>query len=228
MKKPLVIITGASSGIGAAAARLFSEAGYPLALLARNQSAMEALNLPSTLCFSADVTNHHAVKEAIVAAENQYGSADCLINSAGVVKAGEFCEIDNNEYEKIVKVNLLGTINTIETVLPSMQKRKSGTIINISSLSDRNDRTFVAVYGATKAAVKSLGGALRMANAKYGVRVCNVAPAMVMTPMVQKANFSHHPTLNPEDIAKTLLWIYQQPPSVCIRDIVIAHTHYEP
>ena len=108
-----------------------------------------------------------------------------------------------------------------------MQSRKSGTIINISSLADRNARPELATYAATKAAVKSLSESIRMANAKYGIRVCNVAPAKIKTPLLLQSKLSDEQVISVDDMAKAILWIYQQPQHICIRDMVIAPTYYE-
>lgn len=89
MNKSLVIITGASSGIGAAMAKVFSAAGYSLGLLARNLEAMEKLNLPDALCISLDVTDFDAFKNGIQSCEAKFGSVDCLINNAGFAKGGD-------------------------------------------------------------------------------------------------------------------------------------------
>lgn len=173
MSNPLVIITGASSGIGVAMAKVFSAAGYSLGLLSRNLEAMEELNLPNAICVSTDVTNIDAIKKAIHVIEAKYGYVDCLINNAGFSKHGDFTELDHSDHAKMVNVNLQGVLNGIEVVLPGMIERKTGTIINISSVADRHPRPQIATYAATKAAVKSLSESLRMANAKYGIRVCN-------------------------------------------------------
>lgn len=228
MNKPLVIITGASSGIGAAMAQIFSAAGYPLALLARNFEAMEKLNLPNTFCISVDVTDFAAFKKATQDSEEKFGPVDCLINNAGYAKGGEFTESNHSDHINTVNVNLQGVINGIEAVLPSMRARKTGTIINISSVADRNPRPQLATYAATKAAVKNLSESLRMGNAKYGIRICNLAPAKVLTPLLIAANLNDNQIIHAEDLAKAALWMYQQPQTICVRDLVFAPTYYEP
>lgn len=225
--KPLIIITGASSGIGAEIAKQFSQVGFSLGLLARNFKALEELNLPDALCLETDVTDILAFKNAIIEAEKKFGPVNGLINNAGFAKSGDFASIAHTEHEAMVRVNILGVINGMEAVLPSMQSRKSGTIINISSLADRNARPELATYAATKAAVKSLSESIRMANAKYGIRVCNVAPAKVKTSLLRQSNLNDEQLISVEDMAKAILWIYQQPQHICIRDMVIAPTYYE-
>jgi len=227
MHKPLVIITGASSGIGAAMAQVFSAAGYNLGLFARNLEAMEKLNLPDTICISVDVTDIAAYKNAVAASEAKFGTVDCLINNAGFAKGGDFTEVDHADHANTVNINLQGVINGLEIVLPGMRARKTGTIINISSIADRNSRPLIATYAATKAAVKSLSESLRVANAKYGIRVCNIAPAKIKTPMLMTANLNDDKSIEAEDLAKAVLWVYQQPQTICVRDLVFAPTFYE-
>jgi len=227
MNKPLVIITGASSGIGAAMAKIFSDAGYALGLLARNDKAMHDLKLPDTLCLSVDVTNFDAFNQAIQACEAKFGSVDCLINNAGFVKSGDLTEVSHHAHMNTVDVNLKGVINGIEIVLPNMRQRKTGTIINVSSVADRHSRPTIATYAATKAAVKSLSESLRVANAKYSIRICNLAPGKIMTPMLIAADLHEDHIIQPEELAKVALWMYQQPQTICVRDLVIAPTYYE-
>lgn len=228
MNKSLIIITGASSGIGASMAKTFSSAGHPVCLLSRNLAAMKEWNLPNSLSMSVDVTDLEAFKQAIDLAEEKFGPVDLLCNNAGFVKAGDFVEISHEMNENMVDVNLKGVINGFEIVLSRMRERKRGTIINTSSVSDRNARPNLAVYAATKAAVKSLTESLRMANAKYGIRICNLTPAKIRTPMLISNTFPASEVVEPDEVARAALWMYEQPPTVCIRDLVIAPTSYEP
>lgn len=226
MNKPLIIITGASTGIGAATASKFATLGYPLGLISRNLEAMQNLKLPNSICISADVTDFNQLKIAIQKTEDKFGAVDCLINNAGYMQFGDFTSLSHESNERTVNTNLMGVINGIEIVLPNMQKRKKGTIINISSLSDKNARPLVPIHAATKAAVKSLSESLRMDNAKYGIRICNIAPSKVQTSMVTK-NVSDKQIMDVNTIANTIAWIYEQPQEICIRDIVISSTFYE-
>lgn len=222
-----VIITGASSGIGAATATLFSKSGYQIVLLARNKKAMDDLKLPNSLSIECDVTDIHSVRNAIQIAQEEFGIPDCLINNAGFAKNGEFTNVSHDDHQKTIDVNLSGVVNCIETVLPIMQSNKNGTIINISSLSDRKSRPKLPMYAATKAAVRSLSDSLRESYAKDGIRICNVAPAKIKTPMILASHLSDEDIIPVEDLAKAILWIYEQPKNICIRDIVIAPTLYE-
>ena len=227
--KKLVVITGASSGIGAALARLFSGLGYPIALMARNLEAMDQLNLPNSLCQSVDITDQAAFNNAVKNAENHFGEVDCLINNAGfAVERGDFLDTGNADIEKMMQTNILGVIHGMQSVLPAMRKRKTGTIINISSLADRNPRPHLTVYAATKAAVKSLSESQRVANAQYNIRICHMAPAKILTPMWVRVNMHDQISISADDFAKTVLWVYQQPQNICIQDLVFVPTQYAP
>lgn len=223
----LVIITGASSGIGAATGKAFSDSGYSVALLARNKKTMDQFNIPNSIAIECDVSDIESVKNAIHLAQQKFGEVDCLINNAGFAKGGEFTEVSHQDNQSMINVNISGVVNCIESVLPIMQKNKSGTIINISSIADRKSRPTLPVYAATKAAVKSLSESLRTANAKHGIRICNVSPAKIKTPMLISSGLLDDQIIPVENMAKALLWIYQQPQTICIRDIVIAPTYYE-
>ncbi len=115
--KSLVVITGASSGIGEAIARRFSEAGHPLLLVARRVERLEALNLPNTLCEKVDVTEAATLVAAIAKAEALYGPADLLVNNAGVMLLGQIDTQEANEWKRMFDVNVLGLLNGMHAVL---------------------------------------------------------------------------------------------------------------
>lgn len=225
--KKTILITGASSGIGKVAAQVFSDSGYQLVLLARNSAAMEDLNLPNTKCYSVDVTNSNALKDAVDDVEKNFGKIDCLINNAGFLSTGDFTEQTTGNHKKVIDVNVIGVMNGIEAVLPHMRTRKTGSILNISSIADRKARPNLATYAASKAAIRSLTESLRIENAKHGIRICNLAPAKIKTPMLTVAGLSEDDALDVEDFAKAILWVYQQPQNICVRDLVFSSTSYE-
>ena len=144
--KKLVVITGASSGIGKAIAEKMSEMGHPLLLLARRVEQMEALNLPNTICKKVDVTNLESIKETIAEAEAVYGKTDCMINNAGVMLLGETATQNPEEWQAMFDVNVKGLLNGMNAVLQDMKKRQEGTIINISSVAGRKIFDNHAVY----------------------------------------------------------------------------------
>ena len=231
--KKLVAITGASSGIGAAAARLFSENGQPLLLMARRIEKMKALDLPNCLCKQVDVTNLDAMEAAFAEAAKVYGPVDCLVNNAGVMYLGRPWEQDMDEWQAMVNVNLLGVMNGIRGVLDDMVARRSGTIINIGSLAGRKTFPRHALYCATKFAVHALSETIRGEVAQHNVRVITIAPGPVETELISHTSVSQYRQewrdglngiLEGEDVARAILFAYQQPQSICLREIVITPT----
>lgn len=236
MKKGLVIITGASSGIGKAAAIQFSNKGYPLLLIARRLSKLKALNLPNTLCEEVDVTELSKFKAAIEKAEKKFGETECLINNAGIVFINLAHLQSPEEWKKMLEINVLGVLHGTHLVLQNMIKRQTGTIINISSLCGKKTFPSHAIYCATKFAVHSLTESIREEVADHNVRLVTIAPGNVETEILNQAASQEikdtHPSykrkpyenLQPEDIARTIFFAYEQPQNVCIREMVICPT----
>jgi len=236
MAKPLVVITGASSGIGAAMARQFSQAGHPLLLLARRLDRIEALNLPDTLCRPVDVTDARSFAEAIREAEAVYGPADLLINNAGVMLLGQLDTQDAGEWKRMFDVNVLGLLNGIQAVLANMLASGQGTILNISSIAGKKSFPNHAAYVGSKFAVSSITENLREEVADSSVRVMAIHPGAVDTELLGHttrpdiiAGYEEWKTamggvLAADDIARAALFMYQQPQNVNIRDITIAAT----
>ena len=238
--KSLVVITGASSGIGAAIAKSFSAAGHPLLLLARRVEAMQALALPNSLSISVDVTDADAIKAAINQAEAQFGPVGCLINNAGVMLLGQIGTQDPNEWSRMLNINVMGVLNGIHAVLAGMKARKTGTIINISSVAGRKTFPNHAAYCATKFAVHALTENIREEVAMDDVRLITIAPGAVETELLShttddaiKAGYHDWKTqmggvIAPENVAAAALFAWQQPQNVCVREIVLAPTRQQP
>lgn len=239
MSKPLIAISGASSGIGKATAHLFSQAGHPLLLMARRLELLEELNLPNTLCRFVDVSNTFEFKNAVQAAEEQFGSVDCLINNAGVMLLGNMDTQSPDEWKQMLDTNVMGVLNGIHAVLPGMIQRKQGTIINISSIAGKKAAPVYTVYCGTKFAVHGITEGLRQEVAEHNVRVIAIAPGFVETELFNhttsedfKANSSEWRKqmgggLDPEVIAKAILFAYKQPQTVCMREVTVAPTRQE-
>ena len=240
MTKPLIVITGASSGIGAAIAKNFANAGHALLLLARDLKAMEDLNLANSMCKSVDVTNAQALKEAIEQAEEKYGKTECIINCAGLMLLGDVADQEKSEWQNMFDVNVVGLLNGMQAVLNDMKARNSGTIINISSIAGRKTFPAHAAYCGTKFAVHAISENVREEVADSNVRVITIAPGAVETPLLShttsqeiKDNYEDWKTsmggiLAPKDVADSVLFAFQQPQNVCIREILIAATRQQP
>jgi NADP-dependent 3-hydroxy acid dehydrogenase YdfG len=230
MKQKLIIITGASSGIGKACAKAFSKAGYHLLLLARRLEPMQALGLPNAICKSVDVTDVKAVQAVIDGVDLDRYDIDCLINNAGSVVGGHYSETDGEAENAMVDLNIKGVMNCTKAAAPLMQKNKQGTIVNMSSIGDRMFGSGVsAIYCATKAAIKSFTQSLHLTYKDDNIRCCNVAPGYIDTPIwanIKKPSYegTGMALIPAEKFAQMVLWIYQQPQDICVRDIVITPT----
>lgn len=236
--KGLVVITGASAGIGAACAQAFSAAGHPLLLLARRVEPMEALALPNSLCEPVDVADLDAVNAAVAKAVERFGPVDCIVNNAGCMLLSAFVDQDPKEIERMISVNVFGVINGCKAVMSDMIERKAGTIINISSIAGRKLFPSHSVYCATKFAVHAFTEAIREEASEHGVRCCVIAPGVVETELLShtsseaiKDGYKSWKTgelkgkpLLPEDIAQTTLFAYQMPAHATVREIVIGPT----
>ncbi|HGS5503233.1 oxidoreductase [Vibrio parahaemolyticus] len=238
--KKLVVITGASSGIGEAIARRFSEEGHPLLLVARRVERLEALNLPNTLCEKVDVTDQASLITAIEKAEAQFGPADVLVNNAGVMLLGQIDAQDAAEWKRMFDVNVLGLLNGMHSVLAPMKARNSGTIINISSIAGKKTFPDHAAYCGTKFAVHAISENVREEVAASNVRVTTIAPGAVETELLSHTTSQDIKdgydtwkvdmggVLAADDVARAVMFAYQQPQNVCIREIALAPTKQQP
>ena len=224
MRKNIIVITGASFGIGAATAKAFSEAGYEVVLLARSLQAMEDFKLAHAHCFAVDVSDQLQLQKTLTEIEESIGPIDCLINNAGYAVRGNFTDSTPNKNKAMIEINFLAVINAIDTVIPNMRARNTGTIINISSVDEKSVRSDIAVYSATKAAVLQLSKNLRSEYAQHNIRICTVAPSLIDTPMLKELGYDASKAIGVEHMAKAILWIYQQPQEICVRDMTYAPT----
>ncbi|MCF6776944.1 SDR family oxidoreductase [Thiotrichales bacterium 19X7-9] len=236
MMKKLVVITGASSGFGASIAKQLHKLGHPLLLIARRVEKLEALKLENSICAQVDITNREAFESAIRDAEATYGKTDCLINNAGVMLLGGIDTQNNNEFQQMLDVNVNALLNGMQIVLSDMKARNEGTIINISSIAGRKTFPSHAAYCGTKFAVHAISENVREEVAKDNVRVITIAPGAAETELLShttsdeiKEGYNQWKeemggVLSADDVANAVVYAYQQPQNVCVREIVIAAT----
>ena len=234
--KSLVVITGASSGIGAAAAREFSKAGHPLLLISRRLDRMEDLKLPNTLAKSVDVLDVAGFKAAVAEGETLYGSVDLLINNAGYMNLEHSTQQSPEEWRKQFEVNCIGLLNCTSVIFPSMIARQAGTVINVGSTAGRNIYDNHTAYNGTKHAVHAMSEGLRREGSPHNVRVIVVAPGMVDSELTSGTSNSQilndreiyrqsiGGALSGEDIARAMLFAFQQPQNICIWELAVAPT----
>jgi len=233
---PLVAITGASSGIGAATAQAFAAAGHPLLLMARRIDRMQALGLPHAQIAAVDVTDAAAVKAAVLAAEAKHGPVDLLVNNAGVMPLAQVVDQDPADVKMLFDVNCTALITTAQAVLPGMRARGRGTVMNIGSIAGKTLYGDHTVYCGTKYAVHAMTEGMRRENATHGVRVILVAPGQVETELLSTTHSkeildsylgyrdSIGGGLRASDVAAAMVYAYQLPQNVCMRELVLAPT----
>lgn len=189
--KQTVLITGASRGIGAAAARLFAAQGYRVAICCHTQmeKAEElAASLPDAAAFTADVAKETDVVRMVDAVHSRFGEIHVLINNAGIAMQKMFTDTTAADWNRIFDVNVTGIFYACRAVLPEMIRRKSGRIVNVSSMWGVTGASCEVAYSASKAAVIGLTKALAKEVGLSGITVNCVAPGVIDTEM--NANLS--------------------------------------
>lgn len=232
MKDKVVIITGASSGIGAATARALADMGCRLTLAARSTERLETLaaELPAeTLVLPTDVTLGADVERMVQATLDRFGRLDVLFANAGVYIAGQMAEGDPEAWSQLMDVNVSGVMRCIHAVLPPMMAQRSGDILVTSSISGFIDIHWEPVYSASKHAVQTLVHTLRRQVADRGIRVGALAPGAVANELwgisdpaeIERLSVGEHQYLRSEDVARAAVFMLSQPPHVTIRDLVM-------
>ncbi|WP_019336194.1 SDR family oxidoreductase [Lactococcus garvieae] len=242
MQKPLIVITGASSGFGAEIANLFNAEGYPMLLLGRRVEKIKSLPLDfqNVLVKSVDVTNKIEFEQAIQKAEKVFGPTDLLVNNAGIMLLGNILMQDPAEWSRMMDTNVLGVLNGMQIVLPQMVERQEGTIINVSSLAGK--KTFVnhAAYVASKFGVHGLSETIREEVSGKNVRISLVAPGAAETELLTHVTDNQAledydnwkqsmggTTMSPQVVAQSVKFIYDMPQEVNIRELDIAATNQD-
>jgi NADP-dependent 3-hydroxy acid dehydrogenase YdfG len=233
MTGSLVVITGASSGIGLALAHAFAREEHALLLIARHMKPVAGLSAERTAYAEADVADYDALERAIRSAEGKFGKTACLVNNAGLADARDFKQVEPAAFSHELDVNLKGVLNGTKAVLADMSARGAGTIINISSVSDRKTSPLAVTYTASKYGVRAVSESLQQAEGKNGVRVINVAPGYIRTNIhagmgitfeEYKQALGNPDFLTAEELADVILYCWKLPPHICVRDIVVTPT----
>jgi 3-hydroxy acid dehydrogenase / malonic semialdehyde reductase len=237
-----VLITGASSGIGAACARAFAGIGARLVLTARRMERAEALigelrerHGTESHLVQLDVRDPRAVAATLGDLPAKWAEVDVLINNAGLgVGTDKLYQGDTDEWDRMVDTNVKGLLYTTRAVVPGMVERGRGHVINLGSLAGHEVYPGGAVYCATKHAVDAITRGLRLDLLGTGVRVSTVDPGMVETEFsvvrfrgdVEKAKhvYREMTPLTADDIADAVLWCATRPPHVNIDEIILKPT----
>ena len=175
----VVLITGASSGIGLATAELMARRGWHVAATARDVTALEGL--PHVAAFPLDVTSESSMKSAVAGIVSRFGGIDVLVNNAGYGVFGPLEGTPFEEVERQLRTNLFGSIAMIRHVMPIMRAAGRGTIVNISSIGGRTAAPFASLYHASKFAIEGFSESFRYEAALHGIRVKLVEPGHFKT-----------------------------------------------
>jgi NADP-dependent 3-hydroxy acid dehydrogenase YdfG len=248
MNKPLAgrvaLVTGASSGIGEATARVLAQAGAKLAVAARRRERLDALaqelekSGAEVLVIAADLVREAENRRIVVETEAHFGRLDILVNNAGVMLLAPVEAADPDDWRRMLELNVLGLMVSTQAALPGMRKRGGGHIVNISSTAGRIPNANIAGYSASKFGVFAFSESLRKEVYKDNIRVSVIEPGVVATEL--REHIPHAPTqqalnawaesmrqLQPPDIANAVLYCVSQPEHVNVNEILIRPTDQE-
>lgn len=227
----VIIITGASSGIGAAAARLLVQEGCDVVLAARSVQKLDKLAAelaPHALAVQTDVTNGRDVKALVERTLAHFGRVDVLFANAGIYIPGQVAEGDPDDWAHLLDVNIAGVMRCVHAVLPQMITQKSGDIVITSSISGLIDIEWEPVYSASKHAIHGFAHTLRRQVQEHGIRVGALAPGAVANELwgiTEQADIARavarRDRLCSDDVAEALVFMLSRPANVAIRDLCI-------
>ncbi|QDV69950.1 putative oxidoreductase [Rosistilla carotiformis] len=243
IKGKVVVITGASSGLGEATARLLSAEGATVVLAARRADRIKGLadeleaRGGKALAVVTDVTDRQQMKALVDKAVATYGQIDVLINNAGVMPLSPLERLKVDEWDQMIDVNVKGVLYGIAAALPYMKEQKSGHIINVSSVAGHKLFGGSAVYSATKFAVRALSEGLRQEMTPYNVRTTIISPGAVKTELlehiseqdVQKTTQDHVAQVGvpAETFARMVAFAVNEPEEVGVNEILFRPTAQE-
>jgi NAD(P)-dependent dehydrogenase (short-subunit alcohol dehydrogenase family) len=229
----VALVTGGGSGIGLASARLLLQEGARVAISGRDalklrQAAMELNCGDRVFHASADVADPKQVQALVEKVNTRFGRIDILLNNAGInVKNRAFRQMTPETWQKVIRANLDGAFFCIHYVLPQMLERRDGVVINIDSVSGKRAGPLGGVaYNASKHGMTALGLCLGAEEKDSGIRVCNIYPGEVDTPILKDRPTEPTPEhrrrmLQPEDVAAAVLFVATLPPYVTVPELII-------
>jgi NADP-dependent 3-hydroxy acid dehydrogenase YdfG len=243
IKRKVIVITGASSGLGEATARHLSQQGANVVLGARRadriRSLADELNSKGgkALAVVTDVTQYEQVKALVDAAVQTYGRIDVIINNAGLMPQSPLDRLKIDEWNQMIDVNIKGVLYGIAAALPYMKEQKSGHIINVSSVAGHKVRAGGAVYSATKHAVRIISEGLRQEVKAYNLRTTIISPGAVDTELPNTISepdvaeniqrFYKDYAIPADSFARTVAFAISQPDEVDINEILYRPTRQE-
>lgn len=242
MEKKIVMVTGATSGIGEACAKKFANGGYNVIITGRRHDKLEALKTQleaqgaRVLALTFDVRERETARKAVESIDGEWADIDVLVNNAGLALGlDKEYEGDFNDWDTMIDTNVKGLLNMTRFIVPGMVKRNRGHVINIGSVAGDAAYANGNVYCATKAAVKAITDGLRIDVAESAVRVTNIKPGLVQTNF---SNVRFHgddakaenvykgiKPLTGDDIADVAFYAASAPAHVQIAEVLVLATH---
>jgi len=238
----VVVITGASSGLGEATARLLSAQGARVVLGARRVNRIQSLaneltaNGGKALAITTDVTHYDQVKRLVDAAVQTYGRIDVMINNAGLMLHSPLERLKVDDWNRTIDVNIKGVLYGIAAALPYMRQQKAGHIINVSSVAGHKVRPGSAVYAATKHAVRVISEGLRQEVKPYNIRTTVISPGAVATELpnsvtepdiAENIRKVYAIAIPAESFARTVAFAMSQPDDVDVNEILFRPTRQD-
>jgi NADP-dependent 3-hydroxy acid dehydrogenase YdfG len=239
----IIVITGASSGLGQAAARHLSALGATVVLGARREDRIKSLanelnnNGGKALAIKTDVTNHEQVKGLVDTAVQEYGRIDVMINNAGVMPQSPLERLRIDEWDKMIDVNIKGVLYGIAAALPYMRQQKSGHFINTASVAGHKVAPTTAVYSGTKHAVRAISEGLRQEVKPYNIRTTIISPGAVDTELPcsisekdildDNLKFFERLAIPADSFARVVAFAISQPEEMDVNEIVFRPTLQE-
>lgn len=239
----VVVITGASSGLGEATARLLSSQGAIVALGARRVERIQALadeltgNGAQAIAVETDVTRVNDVNRLVYRAVDTFGRIDVMLNNAGLMPQSLLEKLKIDEWDRMIDVNIKGVLYGIAAALPHMQRQMSGHIINVSSVAGHKVRPAGAVYSATKAAVRMLTEGLRQEVKPYNIRTTVISPGAVSSELPdtisdaavarQMQEFYKKTAIPADSFARAVVFAMSQPDDMDVNEILFRPTKQE-
>lgn len=237
------IVTGASSGIGAATARALAAQGANVVAAALDEEGLAALvsdlraaGHAAVSCVT-DVTSLEETKRLAQFAVETYGSVDILVNNAGLMLFSNWLDVAVEDWNAMIDVNIKGYLNTIAAVLPLMIERKSGQILNMDSVAGHQVGAAAGVYSATKFFVQAMTESMRKElGVHHGIRASTISPGVINTGWADKvtdpegrkaARALNEIAIAPEDISRAVLYALDQPANVTVNDLIISPTRQD-
>ena len=246
LQDKVVVIMGASSGIGAATAKLLASKGAKVTIAARRMNRLEEIKqaIPDSdiLAVEADVTKAEEVQNVVDQTVAKFGRVDALYNNAGIMPVNNLDQIAQDEWQNMLDINVKGVLNGIAAALPVMKKQKSGHIITTSSVLGYEVLPGYAAYSGTKYAVRAIMEGLRQEEHQNNIKITIIAPGSVKTELYKSVNNSaahdglekvmqaagtQMTSLDPEEIAQAVAFVIDTPKNMAVNEMVIRPTGQE-